>query len=144
MSMHIAAQPGEIAERVLMPGDPLRAKHIAEHFLDGAKEYSHIRNMLGYTGTYKGVPVSIQGSGMGMPSMAIYANELIAEYGVKRILRIGTCGALQKKIAVRDLILPKPVPRTPTCPTIPSVTASISPPRRISAFWKKASPPLAN
>lgn len=104
MSMHIAAQPGEIAERVLMPGDPLRAKHIAEQFLDGAKEYTHIRNMLGYTGSYKGVPVSIQGSGMGMPSMAIYANELIAEYGVKRIFRIGTCGALQKKIAVRDLI----------------------------------------
>ena len=104
MSMHIAARTGEIAERVLMPGDPLRAKHIAEHFLDGAKEYTHIRNMLGYTGSYKGVPVSIQGSGMGMPSMAIYANELIAEYGVKRIFRIGTCGALQKKIAVRDLI----------------------------------------
>ena len=81
MSMHIAAQPGEIAERVLMPGDPLRAKHIAEHFLAGAKEYSHIRNMLGYTGSYKGVPVSIQGSGMGMPSMAIYANEFADQIG---------------------------------------------------------------
>ena len=101
MSMHIAAQPGEIAERVLIPGDPLRARHIAEHFLDGAKEYNHIRNMLGYTGTYKGVPVSVQGSGMGMPSMAIYATELIAEYGVKQLFRIGTCGALQEDIRIR-------------------------------------------
>ena len=105
MSMHIAAQPGEIAERVLIPGDPLRARHIAEHFLDGAKEYNHIRNMLGYTGTYKGVPVSVQGSGMGMPSMAIYATELIAEYGVKQLFRIGTCGALQEDIRIRDLVV---------------------------------------
>lgn len=105
MSMHIAARSGEIAERVLMPGDPLRAKHIAETLLDNAAEYSHTRNMLGYTGTYKGVPISIQGSGMGMPSMAIYATELIVEYGVKKIFRTGTCGALQKDVSIRDLII---------------------------------------
>ena len=81
MSWHISAKPeGEIADRVLMPGDPLRAKHIAETFLEDAKEYSHIRNMLGFTGVYKGKRVSIQGSGMGMPSMSIYATELIQDY----------------------------------------------------------------
>ena len=79
MSTHIAAQRGEIASRVLMPGDPLRAKYIAEKFLDSPRQYSQVRNMLGFTGTYKGVPVSIQGSGMGMPSMGIYSWELFKE-----------------------------------------------------------------
>ena len=106
MSWHISASPtGEIAERVLMPGDPLRAKHIAETFLEDAKEYSHIRNMLGFTGVYKGKRVSIQGSGMGMPSMSIYATELIQDYGVKKIIRTGTCGALQTTIHVRDVVM---------------------------------------
>ena len=106
MSWHISAKPeGEIADRVLMPGDPLRAKHIAETFLEDAKEYSHIRNMLGFTGVYKGKRVSIQGSGMGMPSMSIYATELIQDYGVKKIIRTGTCGALQTTIHVRDVVM---------------------------------------
>ena len=106
MSWHIIACPnGEVAERVLMPGDPLRAKHIAETFLDDAKEYSHIRNMLGFTGTYKGCRVSVQGSGMGMPSISIYATELIEEFGVKKIIRTGTCGALQPYIHVRDVVI---------------------------------------
>ena len=106
MSWHInPGNPDEIAERVLMPGDPLRAKYIAETFLEHPKEYSHVRNMLGFTGTYKGCRVSVQGSGMGMPSMSIYATELIKDYGVKKIIRTGTCGALQPFIHVRDVII---------------------------------------
>ncbi len=106
MSWHIGAKSkDEIAERVLMPGDPLRAKHIAKTFLEDVKEYSHIRNMLGFTGLYKGTRVSIQGSGMGMPSMSIYATELITDFGVKKIIRTGTCGALQTTIHVRDVVI---------------------------------------
>ncbi len=105
MSWNIAAKAGEVAYRVLMPGDPLRAKHIAETFMQDVREYNHIRNMLGFTGTYKGVRVSVQGSGMGMPSMAIYATELVKDYGVKKILRTGTCGALQEGIHVRDIVI---------------------------------------
>ena len=95
----------EIAERVLVPGDPLRAKHIAEAFLENPREYSHVRNMLGFTGTYKGHRVSVQGSGMGMPSMAIYATELMRDCGAKKIIRTGTCGALQRGINVRDVVM---------------------------------------
>ncbi len=106
MSWHIGViNPGEIAECVLMPGDPLRAKHIVDTFLTDAHEYSHIRNMLGFTGFYKGHRVSVQGSGMGMPSMSIYATELVKDYGVKKIIRTGTCGALQKGINVRDVVI---------------------------------------
>ena len=105
MSTHIAAQRGEIASRVLMPGDPLRAKYIAEKFLDSPKQYSQVRNMLGFTGTYKGVPVSIQGSGMGMPSMGIYSWELFKEYDVEQVVRIGTAGAFQNDISLGDIIL---------------------------------------
>lgn len=105
MSVHIAAQPGEIAEKILLPGDPLRAKYIAEKFLDNPKCYNDVRGMLGYTGTYKGVPVSVQGTGMGMPSAAIYVNELVREYGVKQLIRVGTCGSIQKDVHVRDLVI---------------------------------------
>ncbi|MGY3746634.1 purine-nucleoside phosphorylase [Vagococcus salmoninarum] len=105
MSVHIAAQPGEIAEKILLPGDPLRAKYIAEKFLDNPKCYNEVRGMLGYTGTYKGVPVSVQGTGMGMPSAAIYVNELVREYGVKQLIRVGTCGSIQKDVHVRDLVI---------------------------------------
>ena len=104
MSTHIGAQPGEIAERVLMPGDPLRAKWIAETFLEEATCYSTVRNMLGFTGHYRGVDVSVQGSGMGMPSCAIYTHELINEYGVKTLIRVGTCGGLTETIKLRDVI----------------------------------------
>jgi purine-nucleoside phosphorylase len=104
MSTHIGAKPGEIAERVLMPGDPLRAKWIAENYLTDAKCYSTVRNMFGFTGTYQGVPVSIQGSGMGMPSASIYAHELINEYGVKTLIRVGSCGALAESLNLRDVI----------------------------------------
>jgi len=104
MSTHIGAQPGQIAPRVLLPGDPLRAKWIAETFLDQATCYSTVRNMYGYTGTYRGVPVSVQGSGMGQPSASIYYHELLAEYAVTTLIRVGTCGALTEEIALRDVI----------------------------------------
>lgn len=104
MSTHIGAAPGEIAPRVLMPGDPLRAKWIAETFLTDAKCYSTVRNMFGFTGTHNGVPVSVQGSGMGMPSASIYAHELINEYGVTTLIRVGTCGALTADLNLRDVI----------------------------------------
>jgi purine-nucleoside phosphorylase len=104
MSTHIGAQPGEIAERVLMPGDPLRAKWIAETYLEDAKCYSTVRGMLGFTGRWRGVDVSVQGSGMGMPSCAIYAHELITEYGVKTLIRVGSCGALTEDLRLRDVV----------------------------------------
>ena len=105
MSTHIGAQPGEIAPTVLMPGDPLRAKWIAETFLDDARCYTEVRGMYGFTGTWQRPPVSVQGSGMGQPSMAIYANELLREYDVSSIIRVGSCGALTEKLAVRDLVI---------------------------------------
>lgn len=104
MSTHIGAAPGEIAPRVLLPGDPLRAKWIAETFLTGAKCYSTVRNMFGFTGAYQGVPVSVQGSGMGMPSASIYTHELIDSYGVDTLIRVGTCGALREELRLRDVI----------------------------------------
>lgn len=102
---HNSAKVGEIAKTVLMPGDPLRAKFIAENFLENAVEFNHVRGMLGYTGTYKGVPVSVMGSGMGMPSMGIYSYELFAFYGVENIIRIGTCGGMQKDLDLFDVIV---------------------------------------
>jgi purine-nucleoside phosphorylase len=104
MSTHISAQPGEIAARVLLPGDPLRAQWIAETFLESAKCYSKVRGMLGFTGTYRGVEVSVQGSGMGMPSASIYAHELINDYGVQSLIRVGTCGALSASLRLRDVV----------------------------------------
>ena len=105
MSTHIGAEPGQIAPTVLLPGDPLRAKWIAETFLDDAQRYSEVRGMYGYTGTWHGHPVSVQGSGMGQPSMAIYVNELLREYDVSTIIRVGSCGALTEQVAIRDLVL---------------------------------------
>ena len=104
MSVHIGAQPGEIAERVLLPGDPMRAKWIAETFLDDPKCYTQVRGMLGFTGTWQGVPVSVQGSGMGMPSASIYTHELINEYGVRDLIRIGSCGALAEELQLGDVV----------------------------------------
>jgi purine-nucleoside phosphorylase len=105
VSTHIGAQPGDIAPLVLLPGDPHRAKWIAETFLEDARCYNEVRGMYGYTGTWRGQRVSVQGSGMGQPSLAIYANELFREYDVQSIIRVGTCGALTEKLAVRDLVL---------------------------------------
>lgn len=105
MSTHIAAKPGEIAETVLLPGDPLRAKYIAETYLEDVVQYNAVRNMFGYTGTYKGKRVSVQGTGMGLPSIMIYANELITEYGVKNLIRVGSAGSIQEDVHVRDIVL---------------------------------------
>lgn len=105
MSVHINAKKGQIAEVVLMPGDPLRAKYIAEHYLTDVEQYNSVRNMFGYTGLYKGQRVSVQGSGMGIPSMMIYANELYTEFGVEKIIRIGSAGSIQPDVNVRDIVL---------------------------------------
>ncbi|SDT75163.1 purine-nucleoside phosphorylase [Actinoplanes derwentensis] len=104
MSVHIGGKPGDIAERVLLPGDPMRAKWIAETFLEDAVCYTEVRGMLGFTGTWKGQRVSVQGSGMGMPSASIYTHELINEYGVKSVIRIGSCGALALDLNLGDVI----------------------------------------
>ena len=105
MSIHIAAQKGDIADKILLPGDPLRAKFIAENFLENPVLFNEIRNMFGYTGTYKGERVSVMGTGMGMPSISIYAHELITEYDVKKLIRVGTAASLSKDVHVRELVL---------------------------------------
>ena len=105
MSIHIGAKPGEIAETVLMPGDPYRAKWAAETFLKDVVCINQVRGMLGFTGTWNGHRVTIQGSGMGMPSLSIYANELIRDYGAKSLIRIGSAGAMQHHVKVRDIVI---------------------------------------
>ncbi len=105
MTPHINADAGDFAECVLLPGDPLRAKYIAENFLTDAREVTNLRNMLGYTGMYQGTEVSVMGSGMGIPSLSIYAKELITEFGVKKIIRIGSCGAVSPDIKIRDVVI---------------------------------------
>ena len=105
MSIHIAAKQGEIADKILLPGDPLRAKFIAENFLEDAVCFNEVRNMFGYTGAYKGHRVSVMGTGMGMPSISIYARELIVDYGVKKLIRVGTAGSLNGDVHVRELVL---------------------------------------
>lgn len=105
MSIHIGAKKGDVAETILLPGDPMRAKFVAENFLERTVCYNEVRGMYGYTGTYKGARISVQGSGMGMPSLSIYVNELINEFGVKNLMRIGSCGGLQPDLGLRDVIL---------------------------------------
>lgn len=105
MTPHINAPTGAFAKTVLMPGDPLRAKYIAENFLENPKLVTDVRNMLGYTGEYQGKPISVMGSGMGIPSISIYAKELITEYGVENIIRIGSCGAISDKIKLMDVVI---------------------------------------
>ncbi|MCL2722642.1 MAG: purine-nucleoside phosphorylase [Treponema sp.] len=105
MSIHIAAKDGEIAESILLPGDPLRAKFVAENFLENPVQYTGVRNILGFTGTYKGKRVSVQGTGMGIPSISIYVNELFKDFGVKRAIRIGTAGSINKDVKIRDMVL---------------------------------------
>jgi purine-nucleoside phosphorylase len=105
MSTHIGAAPGQIADTVLLPGDPLRAQWIAQTYLRDVECYSSVRNMLGFTGTYGDTRISVQGTGMGHPSLAIYATELMAEYGVRTLVRVGSCGALSERLAVRDVVL---------------------------------------
>ncbi|MCP9283503.1 purine-nucleoside phosphorylase [Bacillus safensis] len=105
MSVHIGAEKGQIAETVLLPGDPLRAKYIADTYLEDVECYNEVRGMYGYTGTYKGKRVSVQGTGMGVPSISIYVNELIQSYDVQNLIRVGSCGAIKRDVHVRDVIL---------------------------------------
>lgn len=105
MSTHIGAQPGDIAPLVLMPGDPLRARWIAETLLEDARCYTEVRGMYGFTGTWQGHRVSVQGSGMGQPSLAIYAQELFREYDVEAIIRVGSCGAMTERVGIRDVVI---------------------------------------
>jgi purine-nucleoside phosphorylase len=105
MSVHIGAKKGDIAETILLPGDPLRAKWIAETFFENPVCFNEVRGMYGYTGTYKGKRVSAMGSGMGIPSISIYANELIKDFGVKNLIRVGSAGSYQKHVQIRDVVL---------------------------------------
>tara|TARA_R110002072_G_scaffold117281_10_gene248255 strand:- start:2704 stop:3402 length:699 start_codon:yes stop_codon:yes gene_type:complete len=105
MSIHINAKKGDIAETILLPGDPLRAKWIAETFFENPVCFNEVRGMLGYTGTYKGKKISAMGTGMGVPSISIYAHELITEFGVKNLIRVGSAGSYQEHINVRDIVL---------------------------------------
>lgn len=105
MSIHISAKKGEVAETVLMPGDPLRARYFAETFLKDIQQFNNVRGMLGFTGTWEGKRVSVMGSGMGIPSLSIYVNELLEFYGVKKIIRVGTCGSMQPGMKIGDLVL---------------------------------------
>lgn len=105
MSIHIGAKEGEIASTILLPGDPLRAKYIAENFLTDTICYNEVRGMYGYTGAYKGKRISVQGTGMGIPSVSIYLNELITSYKAKNLIRIGSCGSMQPDIKIRDVVL---------------------------------------
>lgn len=105
MSIHIGAQKDDIADTILLPGDPLRAKYIAENYFEDVIQYNEVRGMYGFTGTYKGERISVQGTGMGVPSISIYVNELIEQYDVKKLIRVGTCGAMKKEVNIRDIIL---------------------------------------
>ena len=102
---HISAEAGDFAESILLPGDPLRAKYIADRFLGDSRQVTAVRNMLGYTGSFKGIPVSVMGTGMGIPSASIYGTELIREYGVKNLIRIGSCGGIHDDLQLRDVVI---------------------------------------
>lgn len=105
MSVHIEAEKGDIAETILLPGDPLRAKWIANTFFENPKCFNNVRGMLGYTGSYKGKKISTMGTGMGVPSISIYAHELITDYGVKNLIRVGSAGSYQKEVKIRDIVI---------------------------------------
>lgn len=140
MTVHIGAKPGEIAEIVLLPGDPYRARWAAQTFLQDAVLVNEVRGMLGYTGTWRGHRITIHGSGMGMPSMSIYANELIRDYGAKTLIRIGSAGALPESVKVRDVILAQ------TASTVGSPSRTIFKelnfaPAPISACCQRLTPP---
>ncbi|WP_271855482.1 purine-nucleoside phosphorylase [Patiriisocius marinus] len=138
MSTHIEAKKGEIAENVLLPGDPMRAKWIAENFLENPKLYNDVRGMLGYTGTYKGTPISVQGTGMGIPSTLIYCHELINNYGVKNLIRVGSAGSYQKDIKLRDVVIAMAASSTSGVNNARFVNADYSPTANFDLFMKAA------
>lgn len=124
---HIEAGPGEIAETILLPGDPLRAKFIAEHFLETPKLFNSVRNMLGYTGSYHGKAVSVMGTGMGCPSMGIYSYELIHFYGVKNLIRVGTAGSINPRVKLRDMVFGMGACTTSNFPALMELPGSYAP-----------------
>ncbi|SRX72914.1 purine-nucleoside phosphorylase [Aequorivita antarctica] len=138
MSTHIEAKPGEIAESVLLPGDPMRAKWIAETFLEDAKCYNDVRGMLGYTGTFQGKPISVQGTGMGIPSALIYCHELINDYGVKNLIRVGSAGSYQKDINLRDIVIAMAASSTSGINNTRFVNCDYSPTAHFDLFMKAA------
>ena len=138
MSTHIGAKKGEIAENVLLPGDPMRAKWIAETFLEYPKLYNDVRGMLGYTGTYKGKSVSVQGTGMGIPSALIYCHELINEYGVKKLIRVGSAGSYQKNIKLRDIVIAMAASSTSGINNSRFINADYSPTANFELFMQAA------
>ncbi|RMA58760.1 purine-nucleoside phosphorylase [Ulvibacter antarcticus] len=139
MSTHIEAKKGEIAENVLLPGDPLRAKWIAENFLENSKLYNDVRGMLGYTGTFRGTPISVQGTGMGIPSALIYCNELIKDYGVKNLIRVGSAGSYQKDIKLRDIVIAMAASSTSGINNTRFINNDYSPTANFELFMKAAS-----
>ena len=138
MSTHIEAKPGDIAPAVLLPGDPMRAKWIAETFLEDAVCYNRVRGMLGYTGTYKGQRVSVQGTGMGIPSALIYCHELINEYGVKKLIRVGSAGSYQPEIKLYDIVIAMAASSTSGINNSRFINADYSPTADFELFYKAA------
>ena len=138
MSIHIEAKKGEIAESVLLPGDPLRAKWIAETFLKDAVCYNEVRGMLGYTGTFNGKRVSVQGTGMGIPSALIYCHELINDYGVKNLVRVGTAGSYHKDVKLRDIVIAMAASSTSGINNSRFINNDYSPTANFDLFMKAA------
>lgn len=138
MSIHLEANKGDIAESVLLPGDPMRAKWIAETFLENAICYNDVRSMLGFTGTYKGKRISVQGTGMGIPSALIYCHELINFYGVKNLIRVGSAGSYQKDIKIRDIVIAMAASSTSGINNSRFINADYSPTANYELFMKAA------
>lgn len=138
MSTHIEAKPGEIAESVLLPGDPIRAKWIAENFLENAKCYNDVRGMLGFTGTFQGKRVSVQGTGMGIPSALIYCHELINDFGVTNLIRVGSAGSYQKDINLRDIVIAMAASSTSGVNNLRFVNSDFAPTADYDLFMKAA------
>lgn len=136
MSIHINAEKGAVAETVLLPGDPLRAKWIAETFLEDVTCYNEVRGMLGYTGTFNGKRVSVQGTGMGIPSTLIYSEELIKEYGVKNLIRVGSAGSYQEEVKIRDIVLAMAASSTSSINTRRFHEANYAPTANFELFQK--------
>ncbi|MHB0755091.1 purine-nucleoside phosphorylase [Polaribacter sp. M15] len=136
MSVHIEAKQGEIAETVLLPGDPMRAKWIVDFFLTDIVKYNDVRGMLGFTGTYKGKRISVQGTGMGIPSTLIYAHELINDYGVKNLIRVGSAGSYQKQVKIRDIVIAMAASTNSGLNTIRFNGADYAPTASFSLFQK--------
>ncbi|WP_298894480.1 purine-nucleoside phosphorylase [uncultured Psychroserpens sp.] len=144
MSTHIEAKPGEIAETVLLPGDPMRAKWIAETFFENPKLYNDVRGMLGYTGEYKGKRVSVQGTGMGIPSCLIYCHELINDYGAKNLIRVGSAGSYKKEVKIRDIVIAMSASSNSGINNSRFINADYAPTANFDLFMKAATYAKAN